>query len=155
MPDEDWKINCHEAGHAIVAVRHEITFDCVKRADGEKDEVFVAPNPVDDNECEWCEWSDAELMRVQEYYAAGAAAERIMFQEERQHASREDRCNHDKLERQLNRQREFGFEEDVQGAMRLLDRCSIEKVAARLQEKRTLDFDEVARTIGYTPSWAR
>jgi hypothetical protein len=148
--DDDWKITCHEAGHAIVAVLHEITFDSVHRGDGEDNEVEVNSSPLDD---ENDDWTDDTLRQWQQFCAAGAAAERLLFQNERQHAIGRDKFLHEKLEQRLNRHRADGFDEDVRAAMRLLDPCLIDNVAKELATKRKLTYDEVANLIEYRPSW--
>jgi hypothetical protein len=148
--DDDRKITCHEAGHAIVAVLHEITFDYVERGNSEEGQVEVGSNPINDMDDGW---SNDALRQWQHFYAAGAAAERILFQNERQHALKQDKHLHEKLEQRLNQHRAHGFEEDIQAAMKLLDACLIDKVAKELATKRHVTYDEVAKLIEYRPSW--
>ena len=149
-PDEAWKITCHEAGHAIFAVRHGIIFESVKRGTGEHGIVKLCANPIDNPEEQW---SPRELQVWQEFYAAGAAAERLLFDTDRYYALRSDISNHAVLERRLNRERASGFEEDVQSATRQLDSCSIEVVARELQSKTDMTFEEVAAVIGGSVPW--
>ena len=147
-----WKTSCHEAGHAIVAVLYELPFDYVERGMGEDDgEVVVGNGPFE-------EGSDAppvELAEWQQFYAAGAAAERIMFGSERAYGIVNDVKKHLRVERMLQQSRVDPFNADVGSAMKMLDRRDIEVVATKLVQTRKLNFDEVAKLIGYIPSWEK
>jgi hypothetical protein len=148
--DEGWKIACHEAGHTIVAVLHEIPFDKVLRGDGEEGEVEVGVNPIDDEEIGL---SNEQLKQWQEFYAAGAAAERAIFGEERRYAANRDMCHHGKLESRLPANRDLGFEDDVRTVLVQMDASVIRDVAGQLRVRRSLTFDVVAQAMGHTPSW--
>jgi hypothetical protein len=149
-PEEHWQITCHEAGHAIVAVRRGITFQHVIRGDGEHGEVELAVNPIDDPEGDF---DAVRLSHYQEFYAGGAAAERLMFGTDRAYALRCDEDCHEKLERRLGRCRNQGFEEDIQSALKILDHCSVEKVAKELADKGKLNMEQVAALTGCRLPW--
>jgi len=78
--EEDWKIACHEAGHAVAAVRQMICFDTAKVGPNEFGEVSPTWNPIDDEDRDW---TDSQRVQYQLVYAAGAAAERLIFGRER------------------------------------------------------------------------
>ena len=71
-PEEAWQITCHEAGHAVVGVRHQIVFLHVERGDGECGQVPVGVGPIENPTRTW---TQDELSRWQQFYAGGAAAE--------------------------------------------------------------------------------
>ena len=104
-PEEQWQITCHEAGHAIVAVRHRILFDYVERGEGEHGLVKLTIDPLGPNNG----LDESQLLQYQEFYAGGAAAERLLFNTDRDYALRVDKCCHNKLEQQMNRHRNLGF----------------------------------------------
>jgi hypothetical protein len=145
MSDDDRRITCNEAGHAIVAVYKKIPFTRVWRGREEDGGVCLGVNPVDNWKLAWME---PRIREYQEFYAAGAAAERIMFKKDREGVVAIDKGNHGKLDRRLNRTRKDGFEEDIQAAMRLLDRRLIERVVKQLDAKAEMTFEEVAEIIG-------
>jgi hypothetical protein len=151
MNDDDaWRISCHEAGHAIVAVRLLLPFDSVERGLG--DQGFVdGSNPIDDDE-DQC-WPNDCLRKYQCFYAAGAAAEKLLFELWREPALRVDRKHHALIEQRLNQHRTSGFDEDIQAAARLLKACEVESVAKQLAQKRKLTFAEVAELIGCQLPW--
>ena len=80
--EEAWKITCHEAGHAVAGVRLNVPFTHVERGDGEHGAVPVGVGPVDAPDHDW---TDDEISRWQQFYAAGAAAEKLLFGEYREY----------------------------------------------------------------------
>jgi hypothetical protein len=148
--DDEWKIACHEAGHAIVAVRHRIAFTSAEV--GPSDHGMVAPalNPVDDEEHEW---SEDAVNRYQQFYAAGAAAERLLFNDERKQALKLDKNCHERIERRRLQPRACGFEDDIRAAMALFDLISVRTVARKLQAQRVLTVEDVCMAMGCSPWW--
>jgi hypothetical protein len=133
-----------------VAVRLQIPFLHVERGDGDYGEVAVGVGPIENPTGNW---TQDEISRWQQCYAAGAAAEQLLFGAYRQYASRQDRDRHDVLERTWSQSRRGGWERDVQSAMKLLDRESVEKVAKELDQRQKLSEDEVYELLGYTLPW--
>jgi hypothetical protein len=149
-PEECWQISCHEAGHAIVAVRLGIIFEYVERGEGEHGVVELIANPIDNPEIDW---DKSTLQQFQVFYAGGGAAERLFSDSGREYALKGDRCCHEKLEQQLKQHRSEGFEEDITFAIEILDRCAVEKVAKELDKGGRLAFDDVAAIIGCKVPW--
>jgi hypothetical protein len=149
MSDE-WTIACHEAGHAIIAIRHRIAFTSAEIGPNEHGMVEPSMNPIDDDELEW---TKEDVKRYQEFYAAGAAAERLMFRKEREHAQTSDKSCHEQLERLGEQIRSSGFEEDVEAAIGLLDRTLIEAVARKLRDHGKLTVEDVCAEMKCSPWW--
>ena len=147
---EHWRITCHEAGHAVFAVRCGIVFLYIERGAGEHALLELAINPVDEPDHNW---SRSDILKWQEFYAAGAAAERLLFNDDRAYALRCDKCNHAKLETRLKRFRSRGFDEDLKSAMTHLDGDAIEKVATELEKRMRLEFEDVSTIIGQPLPW--
>jgi hypothetical protein len=125
--EEDWRITCHEAGHAIVACRLGLLFERISRGDGDRGSVTVGVDNPRENPNR--EWSVIEISNWQKFYAGGAAAERVMFGSHREYGSKSDFIIHTDLENKW-RQRPFGgWEQDIQESMTILDKNSIENVA--------------------------
>jgi hypothetical protein len=148
--EKAWQITCHEAGHAIVGVRLEIPFLHVERGDGEHGEVPVGVGP---NEEPRSDWTLEEIARWQQFYAAGAAAERLLFGAYREYGARRDRHLHELLERQWRPGRAGGWDQDIRCAMELLDRASVEKVARELDRQRRLSDEQVYELLDCKPPW--
>jgi hypothetical protein len=148
--EEAWQISCHEAGHAVLGVRLQIPFLRVERGDGEYGEVPVGVGPIEAPEGNW---GQDDISRWQLFYAAGAAAEQLLFDGYRDYASRRDRSLHEALESRRRQKRIKGWDEDIQSAMPILDEESVEKVAKELDRQRRLSELQVYRLLGCTPSW--
>lgn len=148
--EEAWKITCHESGHAVVAVRLHVPFEYVERGDGEygKVEIGVGPieNPTRNRPLD-------EISRWQQFYTAGAATEQLLFGSFREHASCRDRYLHDVLEKRWRPNRYGGWDQDIQFAMKLLDRESVEKVAKELDRSKRLSEEEVYKLLGCKTSY--
>lgn|GEM_PF-6185344 len=104
-PEEEWQITCHEAGHAVVGVRHQIPFWQVERGEREHGEVPIGVGPIVNPDRNWTE---DEISRWQQFYAAGAAAEQLLFGTYREYAACRDRHFHDILERRWRANRSDG-----------------------------------------------
>lgn len=152
---DDWRICCHEAGHAVVAIKLQIPLEQITRGEGTNGEVEPIHDPSDN-----CD--QKTRARYQLFYAAGAAAERIVFGTERRTFDElvdpleGDRKQHERLESQ-ERQNAFGI--DVEEAIACFGgedgKKFIERVAALLKERRDKDGrkgqitqEEVAEIIG-------
>jgi hypothetical protein len=136
---DDWRICCHEAGHAIAATKLKIPLDKITRGEGTAGE--VQPTHDADDFYEKQIWADYQI-----FYAAGAAAERIVFGSEKRMFDeivdpfRDDKEIHSKLELQG---RENLFETDIVRAISCLGNLNgkkaIEGVAALLKQRRDQD----------------
>jgi hypothetical protein len=149
-PDEAWQITCHEAGHAVAAVFLEVMFECVERGDGDFGQVPVGVGPLDNP---LRSWTEDEVSCWQRFYAAGAAAEKLLFAAYRPYACRVDQSLHNKLEKLRSTQRNDGWEQDVEAAVAILDQQSIEKVACELDHERKLTAEQVYEILGCVPPW--
>jgi len=149
-PEEQWQITCHEAGHAVVGARRQIPFLRVERGDGEYGEVPVGVGPIENPDGSWTE---DEISRWQQFFAAGAAAEQLLFGTYREYASRRDRSFHDVLERRWRANRCSGWDQDIQSAMELLDCESVEKVARELDRHGKLSDEQVYELLGCQLPW--
>ncbi len=150
--EEAWQITCHEAGHAVMGVRHQIAFLHVERGDGEHGEVPVGVGPLEDDPSR--NRTQDEISRWQQFYAAGAAAEMLLFGGYRDYGSRSDRYLHDLLEKRRSPNRNGGWEQDIQSAMKVLDRESVEKIAKELDRHKNLSVEQVYELLGCAPPWA-
>lgn len=149
-PEEAWLITCHEAGHAVVAARLQVPFMWVVRGDGEIGEVTVGvtPSELPDDPC-----PIDEVSRWQQFYAGGAAAEKLLFGEYREIASRQDRLLHSRYETLWRPGRIGGWEEDVELAAAVLDRGAIERVARELDRRKQLSDEQVCKMLGCKLPW--
>lgn len=86
-------------------------------------------------------------------YAAGAAAERLVFGSAREYGTKCDRKCHAKIETMLSEGRSNGFDTDVHKAMSLVTRKEIERVAATLQSTKRLTFEDVSKLLGVPLPW--
>lgn len=141
---DDWRICCHEVGHAIVAVTLRIPLVKISRGEGTRgcvEPIHSAEDTIKDK------------AKFQLFLAAGAAAERIVFgTEERTFGYivaplESDIIQHQKLD---YRKRPHGFEADICCAMRLLE-CGggtgkVSEIARLLRKKRDDDGTEGAMT---------
>jgi hypothetical protein len=149
-PLENWQITCHEAGHAVLAVRFNMSFLSVERGDGAQGQLEACGNPLSNPDRGW---SKEVIAQWQQFYAAGAAAELLLFGSYREYACSRDTILHDQLERMRPDGRRDGWAKDVDSAVKLLDRESIEKVAKKLDQERKLTDEEVYQLFGMRPPW--
>jgi hypothetical protein len=153
---DDWRICCHEAGHAIVAVKLAIMLERIARGEGTKGVV----EPFHDPDCN----EPHDRASFQLFYAGGAASERLVFGTEARTFDyiadplEDDKKKHRGLE---CRGRPNAFEADVDEAMLLLGgdkaKKTIEEVANLLGQRRdedgkegTITQEEVANFTGDT-----
>ncbi len=152
---DDWRICVHEAGHAIVAARLRIPLEKIARGGGTSGQVEPIHDPVDTSD-------QNKRADYQVFYAAGAAAERIVFSTETRRFDRlvdplqNDKWQHERLKSQ---ERTNAFKTDIEQAVACLGgvvgRTIIERVASLLKERRDEDGsvghitqDEVADIAG-------
>jgi hypothetical protein len=153
---EAWKITCHEAGHAVVAVCLGIHFIFVENNGGVHDKVEVGVTPLDLTPNGKPSGGTQDLLlRWQQFYAGGAAAELLLFsklREEYDHfAYGEDRRLHGEYERLRGKNRADAWDQDVRSAMKVLERASIQslqEVARELGKEKKLDEDKVYDLLG-------
>ena len=126
----------HEAGHAVAACLLDIPFCEVTII--YKPEVDLGPNPCDYPE----EFSDEERCNYRLVYAAGAAAEGLLFCKRREWATTHDRCCH-------SRCGGTDFEEDASKARQIpgFNRRVLVQVASALEKQHRLSEDEVAKIV--------
>ena len=148
--EEAWQITCHEAGHAVAAVRLDTPFTHVERGEGEHAEVHPGNNPVNTPETMW---TGGEVSRWQQFYAAGTAAEIVLFGDYRSYGSRKDRSLHELLEMRWRPSRSNGWKQDIQSVIEILDGGAVVRVAKQLDERRTLSEEEVYQLLGRIPPW--
>jgi hypothetical protein len=139
---DDWRICCHEAGHAIVAIKLDIPLEKITRGEGTKGEVEPIHDPNDN--CDQKQWAKYQL-----FYAAGAAAERIVFGTEDRifdylvDPLEGDKQQHKRLE---SRERPNAFETDIEKTVSFLGgkeaKQIIYRVATLLKERRNTDGRE-------------
>jgi hypothetical protein len=149
-PDESNRVLYHEAGHAVVAVRNQIPFMQVHRKDDENGEVSVGVGTLESPDRSH---NQDEISRWQLFYAAGAASECLFFGEYREYGTRLDRALHDRLEMLRSVQRTGAWDMDIQAAMKVLDRESVEKIAQALGQRGQLDEEQVHDLLGCKPPW--
>jgi ATP-dependent Zn protease len=150
-PDESHRVLYHEAGHAVVAVRHQIPFLHVERMEGDNGKVEVGVvGPLESPDRAH---SQEEIAGWQRFYAAGAAAERLFFGEYRDYGTKADRALHDRLEKLRSIQRDRAWDVDIQSAMKVLDRKSVQKIAEALGQDIKLGEEQVHDLLGCKPSW--
>jgi hypothetical protein len=140
----------HEAGHAVVALRLQIPFCVVEVRAGGNGEVSVGVGPL---ESAGGSESDEEISRWQLFYAGGAAAERLFFGDYRKQGAKVDRAHHEKLEKMRSAERNCAWDLDIQSAMKVLDRESVQKIADALGQHRRLDEEGIHDLLGCKPSW--
>jgi hypothetical protein len=148
-PDDDWRVAVHESGHAIAAVKFGFIFQQVEVGPNEHGEVDVQFSPLDRKHSDA---SQEELMRWQIFYAAGAAAEHLVFDEIREHGIRKDRADHCRVNEMLVG-RESTFEDSVQKAIQLLDSKLLQSVAKELHKSSRLSIEEMHSLVGVPIPW--
>jgi hypothetical protein len=127
-----------------------IPFKHVVRGDGDYGEVLIDVGPItapDDD------WTQDEVSRWQQFYAAGAAGEKLLFGNYREYGIRIDRSLHEQLEKLRTRVRSGGWEADIQSTMNILDPCSVQKVATELDRQRKLSEEDVCKILDCDPPW--
>jgi hypothetical protein len=77
----------------------------------------------------------------------------VLFQDYRKHGCTVDVAKHNELERMWRPGRVNGWESDIESAMKILDRESIQKVARKLEQKRQLKDKDVCNILGCEPYW--
>jgi hypothetical protein len=146
--EESWMISCHEAGHAVIAVRRRILFEYVQRGKGEHGLVKSCGGPIENPDRPW---PQDEIARWQQFYAAGAAAELLLFGTYREYGSRRDRALHEKLEKRRYPSRVNAWKVEIQFASQILDRESVERVAKELERRKKLKYEHVHYLLGCKP----
>jgi len=149
--DDDWRIAVHEAGHAVFAVKNDLIFTYVDIGPNEHGEIDVIGSPLDDNEQELMR---DQLLCWQAFYAAGAAAEHVLFHEIRRHAVRYDKGRHHLVNVMLPGSLDI-FESAIARAGKMLSTTTIERVAGRLMIDKRLQYDEVCKLSDVIPPWDR
>jgi hypothetical protein len=147
---EQWRIACHEAGHVVAAVRLKIPLSHVELGEDDCGEVSVAFSPIDDPERRL---SQDEISHWQQFYAAGAAAERLLFGTYREHGVRVDMELHGRWEERRQAVRVGGWDCDIQAALGAIDRESVEEVAKALDRGKRLSSEQVYQLLGCKPPW--
>jgi hypothetical protein len=147
--DEAWTITCHEAGHCVVGVHHRITMWKAERGSGGHGQVSHGASPLDDPDRGWPE---DEIARWQQFFAGGAAAEKLLRGSYREYGCISDRRDHAGLEK-LRRYRPNGWDVDIKSAMALLDLESIEKIAKLLDEYGTMSGELIYKMLGVRHPW--
>jgi len=99
--------------------------------------------------------SPEELRAWQTIYAAGAAAEQAYFGEIRRHAIRCDQICHIRMDKRRKEGVVDLFENALERASNLMNVAELKAVADQLVAVRKIDFDGIAKLIGYIPSWER
>jgi hypothetical protein len=151
QPDNDWRIAVHEAGHSVFAVRNDLTFERVVIGPNEHGELDVIGSPLDDK---GEELTPEQLLCWQAFYAAGAAAEHLLFREIRAHSIRYDVDRH----RMINEMRAGSsdqFESAIARAEQMLSATTVGRVANQLMIDKCLRYDEVCKLCDVIPSWDR
>jgi hypothetical protein len=149
--DDDWKIACHEAGHALTAQAQHISIEMAEVGPNEHGVVV----PSYDTDDEGHNFGPAGLKDFQLFYAGGAAAERVLFGSEREYASKGDRVKHAELEKQLGQNRDDGFNDDVETVTKLLAAQSseIQYIATALLSGEKLNDESISKLLGRKPPW--
>jgi len=150
-PELAWRIACHEAGHAFVAVHFQLPFLYVEVINGESGNMEVGVGPI---EAPKSHWTQDKIAAWQLSYAAGAAAERLLFLDCREHGASRDRHLHGVLENRLHQKRTAGWELDIQSVMNILDRKSVEKVARELDIQKKLTDRQVYTLLDTPYPWS-
>ena len=149
-PEETWRIACHEAGHAVVGVRHKIPIEFIEIGEGENGEVSFSFSPIDRPTGKP---SLTEISQWQQAYAAGAAAEQLLFGHYREYGSCHDRNLHNEWEKLRHQMRREGWDRDIHSAIKILDRESVEKVARALVRAEKLSGEDVHKLLGCILPW--
>ena len=149
--DDAWRIACHEAGHAIHAVQNGLIFEHVEVGVNEHGVVVPIGGPLNDPDTPY---TNEQLLCWQTFYAAGAAAEHVLFCEIRSHAIRGDIENHEKLNQRLPEDTRSSFDSRVDEAARLLDGSIVQRVAEKLIDCEQLTYENTCDLAGVPVPWA-
>jgi hypothetical protein len=149
-PDEQQRLSYHEAGHAVFAVRRKLLFEFAEIKDNGWGEVRCVGGPFDIKDHDF---SNDEIACWRQFYAAGAAAERLFYGEHREYGAQRDVTLHATLGLMLRLPRTDDWEESVQAAMKVIDREAVEKVAVALGNHRKLNDEQVHDLLGCKPPW--
>ncbi len=150
--DDDWRIAVHESGHAITGARKDFIFAHVAIGPNEHGEVAWNNNPIDDADQKY---TPEELRDWQTIYAAGAAAEHIVFNEIRRHSIRCDMICHLRVDKRRKEGTVDLFESAIERAVGILSKADVKHVAKALRDKRRLEYDDVCALIGVKAPWDR
>ncbi len=148
--DESRRVMYHEAGHAVLGVHHQLAFLHVEVKDDDCGEVPIGVGPLENTTRAH---SLAEIFRWQLFYAAGTAAELLVFGSRREYGAQCDRALHAKLERMRGAPRSNGWEMDIQSAVKVLDRESVEKIAKALERRKKLSVEQVYALLDRETPW--
>ena len=190
LPDEDWRIAVHESGHAVVAVQSngflkrnsdDCLFNAIEIGPGEFGQVDFEHSPLNGEQDE--SWSLDLLQYWQTIYAAGAAAEHLVFGEIRMHGvrpknwatvdlndRRDDMALHEKIGQKVFAN--FGlaseqFDEAVERGVEQMRKTSQKTVSvaeklfdnsdknSRLKSNKSLNYEQVCELVGVVPSWCQ
>jgi hypothetical protein len=146
----DKRVLYHEAGHAVVGVRLQIPFGPVEVRDGENGEVSVGVGPLESPDRRH---SEEEISRWQLFYAAGEAAEQLLFGDHRDYGTTVDRALHERLEKLRSVQRHRAWDLDIQSVVKVLDSEAVQKIAESLGQHRKLSDEQVHNLLGCKPTW--
>ena len=142
------RVAYHEAGHAVAAVRLNIPFMHVVVNGDTSSEVEVSVTPLDNEDGLQ---SSEEMRRWQQFYAAGAASEQLLFGYYLPPASSRDRREHDEYEKRSHAPRVDGWYQDIAATVAVLDRESVKLVARELKERGRLEEDQVYEILHCDP----
>lgn len=149
VPDDHYRICVHEAGHAAVGASFRMLFDSVSVGPGEFGIVEWTINPIDDADL-------FETRTLPEWllaYAAGSAAEQLIFGEIRDHARKHDLDLHDKVASRIGDEIATGYDDSVLKCMDTLTSLDIKQIADRLETLKRLDFDAVCAILNIRTPW--
>lgn len=138
------RILYHEAGHAVMAVCHNIPFESVVIESGGCGEVDIRLGPLDEAIEDQLV---SKIIQWQEMYAAGAAAEMLVYGDHHETLSRRDKELYGQLQARFRPGKPPRWEEDVNHARRVLKRCDIETVGNALNERNKLSEEEVWKLL--------
>jgi len=144
------RIAYHEAGHVVAAVRLKVPFMHVVVNGDTGSEVVVGVTPLDDKDSSE---SSEKMRHWQQFYAAGAASEELLFGNYIPHASSRDRREHDAYEKRSHAPRVDGWDQDIAATVAVLDRESVKFVARELKERGRLEEDQVYEILNCDPPW--
>jgi hypothetical protein len=149
-PDEAQRVLYHEAGHAVFAVRRRLLFEFAEVRENDWGEVRCVGGPLDIKDRTF---SQEEMACWRQFYAAGAAAERLFYGEYREHGAQRDVTLHETLGLMSIPPRTDDWEESIQAATKVIDRESVAKVAVALNERKKLTDEQVHDFLGCKPPW--
>ena len=151
--DNDWRIAVHEAGHAVFAAMQDWPIEHAAVGPNEFGEVSLAHNPIDEPQ----HLSSDDYAKWKAYYAAGAAAEHLVFGEIRIGAFGGGVSRGNDLDNHRTLCEFESFCSSIERALQTLSKDDVEKVATELQNRRKpskLSGDEVYSIIGRKTPWS-